>query len=281
MSVSDSAFLFECEGDELVGIISSPVSGGSDLGVLIIVGGPQYRVGSHRQFVLLARHLAEEGVSCMRFDYRGMGDSAGDQRSFEHVDTDIQSAVNAFFDRAPWVKRVVLWGLCDGASAACFFLPQDPRVVGAVLLNPWVKTPAGEAKVYLKHYYLQRLADRAFWKKVLGGDVSIGRSISGLLNTMGAARQQLNSHGSSSAVVDLPTRMAVELTSSKKPFCVVLSGRDYVAREFESVVAAGGPWEGLKPAKQPVLIAESDHTFSSGEWRSMIEKLTGDWVRQL
>ena len=31
-------------------------------GVLIVVGGPQYRVGSHRQFALLANHLAGQGT---------------------------------------------------------------------------------------------------------------------------------------------------------------------------------------------------------------------------
>ena len=42
-------------------------------GMLIVVGGPQYRAGSHRQFTLLARDVAATGVPTMRFDYRGMG----------------------------------------------------------------------------------------------------------------------------------------------------------------------------------------------------------------
>jgi alpha/beta superfamily hydrolase len=48
--------------------------------VLVIVGGPQYRAGSHRQFTLLARSLAEQGFAVLRFDYRGMGDSTGAMR---------------------------------------------------------------------------------------------------------------------------------------------------------------------------------------------------------
>src|SRR5258707_6492460 len=56
MTPDEHAFMFDCEGESLVGILS-----GAGLpagrGVLIVVGGPQYRAGSHRQFTLLARHL--------------------------------------------------------------------------------------------------------------------------------------------------------------------------------------------------------------------------------
>ena len=62
MNVRESACLFPCEGEELVGIVAEPEAPLGDLGVFVVVGGPQYRVGSHRQFVLLARHLAGLGV---------------------------------------------------------------------------------------------------------------------------------------------------------------------------------------------------------------------------
>jgi alpha/beta superfamily hydrolase len=81
VNIDERAFSFRCENSWLYGIASLPEQA-SSRGVLIVVGGPQYRVGSHRQFALLARHLAEHGVPVMRFDYRGMGDSVGDIRTF-------------------------------------------------------------------------------------------------------------------------------------------------------------------------------------------------------
>jgi len=63
-AVEERAFTFSCQGSELVGIAHLPAVE-ADRGVLIVVGGPQYRAGSHRQFLLLARELAREGVpSC-------------------------------------------------------------------------------------------------------------------------------------------------------------------------------------------------------------------------
>ena len=160
MAVNEDPLIFECTADSLVGILSR-VGETAPRGVLIVVGGPQYRAGSHRQFTLLARHLAHEAIPVLRFDYRGMGDSTGDIRSFEHISEDIRCAIDRFFAEVPGLRDVAIWGLCDAASAALFYACGDPRVSGLVLANPWVRTPEGEAKTYLKHYYRQRLLSAA------------------------------------------------------------------------------------------------------------------------
>lgn len=279
MSTSESAFLFECEGDELVGIISAPAGETAGVGVLVVVGGPQYRVGSHRQFVLLARHLAEAGIACMRFDYRGMGDGTGEARDFESVGADIRAAVDVFCERMPAVERVVLWGLCDGATASCFHAQNDSRIAGLMLLNPWVKTAAGEARTYLKHYYLRRLVDAGFWKKLFAGNVSVGKSLDGVMKAARTANgKDASGPAQSAANADLPQRMAAALIRARKPFRVLLSGRDYVAREFEQAVAAGGAWTELPAAGNPERLEEADHTFSSAAWRTAVARLTADWA---
>ena len=85
----DHVLRIDCAGDALVGVLSEPTADGvdgtrtADIGVLLIVGGPQYRAGSHRQFTLLGRALAAAGVPCLRIDYRGMGDAHGDRRAFD------------------------------------------------------------------------------------------------------------------------------------------------------------------------------------------------------
>ncbi|WP_341647571.1 hypothetical protein [Thauera humireducens] len=90
-------------------------------------------------------------------------------RDYQDVAEDLRAAMDAFFVEVPSLEKVVIWGLCDGASAACLYAPLDTRVAGLVLLNPWVKTEAGVARTFLKHYYLRRLLDPSFWKKLLTG----------------------------------------------------------------------------------------------------------------
>ena len=131
--------------------------------MIVVVGGPQYRVGSHRQFVLLGRALASQGIAVLRFDLTGMGDSVGQAAGFEHCGKDVRDATSFLLESVAGLDRVCLWGLCDGASASLLYGRHDPRVGRMVLLNPWVRTEAGLAQAYLDTYYTRRLRSRAFW----------------------------------------------------------------------------------------------------------------------
>lgn len=280
MNVRDEAFLFGCGADELVGVVSRPQGPVAPFGVLVVVGGPQYRVGSHRQFVLLARSLAARGIACMRFDYRGMGDASGEARSFEAVNEDVRAALDLFCRQVPELRGVVLWGLCDGASAACFYAPGDSRVSGLILLNPWVRTARGEAQTYLKHYYLQRLFSRAFWLKLLRGGVRLGQSFAALSAAMKRARgdgaQPQTGVGSA-----LPERMLADLQRAGKPTLVLLSGRDYVAREFEQVCRESRGWQQFLDAGVVQHVPDADHTFSTEQHREAVARLSAEWCECL
>lgn len=281
----EQALIFECAGESLVGIVSAPPHR-AEVGVLVVVGGPQYRAGSHRQFVLLARHLAARGVPCLRFDYRGMGDASGPERSFEAVSEDIAAAIDAFLLATPGLRRVVLWGLCDGASAVCLYpAAADRRVAGAVLVNPWVHTEAGEAKVFLKHYYLQRFSDPAFWKKLFSGEVSLLRSFGSLFALLRRAGRKkppavADAGGEAPSAGDLPARMARGLVGRSEPLAVFLSGRDYVAREFESVRAASGEWRTAlgRPGVDVQHFVDADHTFSGPGESAAVAEATFAWL---
>ena len=186
MQFDERALSFACGDDCLFGIASVPAEPAAR-GVVVVVGGPQYRSGSHRQFTLLARHLAAQGIAVLRFDYRGMGDAEGTSRDFEMVGDDLRSAIVQFQATVPAVREVVLWGLCDGASAALFYAAQDARVQGLVLLNPWVRTEGGLAKATLKHYYRDRLLQPGLWKKIFTGKFNAGAALRSFIGVLGAA----------------------------------------------------------------------------------------------
>jgi uncharacterized protein len=281
---------FVCDNEWLVAIISRPPKP-RPRGVLIVVGGPQYRVGSHRQFILLAKHLAAQGTAVMRFDYRGMGDSSGNPREFEQVTPDLRSAVDTFFASVGELRDVVIWGLCDGASAALLYAQHDARVSGLVLLNPWVRTAESEAKAYLRHYYVQRLLSAAPWRKLLRGEFNLTRSARSLA---GNFRRAIGARDSAAPVASatlrspdvpaskpLPERMADGLERFNGRVLLILSGNDLTAREFGNVSNASRQWRQLlsPPRVTRYQLPEATHTFSRRKWREQVAMWTAAWVQ--
>ena len=275
--LDERALSFDCEGERLVGIASLP-SGTATRGVLIVVGGPQYRAGSHRQFTLLARALAASGVAALRFDYRGMGDSEGELRDFAAVDADLRAAVDAFFTAVPTLREVVLCGLCDGATAAVFYAPGDPRVAGLVLLNPWVRTEQGAARATLQHYYGARLASGAFWRKLATGRFDPRAALSSLATLLRQARGGARpAHDSAS----LPERMQRGLGAFRGRVLVVLSGADLTAQEFAGVAQSSPGWRALLADARVSRheLPGADHTFSQRTWHDEAAARVCDWLR--
>jgi exosortase A-associated hydrolase 1 len=276
VSAAETALTFDCQGETLLGVLS-PAQG--EVGGVVVVGGPQYRAGAHRQFVLLARALAAAGYPTLRFDCRGMGDSEGDLRNFEEVGADIDAAIVALRQAAPGVRRVVLWGLCDGASAALMFVDAraDARIDGLVLVNPWVRTQASRAKTQVKHYYRQRLMERAFWAKLISGKVA-WKAISGLVGNLRAASARTPARDD--PAVPYTERMARGWQHFDGPRLLLLSEDDYTAREFIEYTGTSKGWTKAFSAHlaRPVSLSGADHTCSSPEAMRALISATQAWL---
>lgn len=290
MKATETAVVFPCAGEELLGIVSTPAAPAPAPrhGVLIVVGGPQYRVGSHRMFVHLARCLAESGAAAMRFDARGMGDSTGPRQYFEDFDADIRAALDALFREVPSLRTVAIWGLCGGATAALLYVQgtRDARVGALALVNPWVRTDVTQAVTQVKHYYLQRLMQADFWRKLLRGGVALG-SLSELWRalrltaraaaaTRGTARLQIREGGSDG---DLGVRMAhawAGFAARGGRTLLILSERDYTAKEFLETANLHPVWQGnfAHPLARRIDLPEADHTFPQPEAHARVEQAT-------
>lgn len=281
MNVVEQCVVFDCNGDRLVGVLAQPERA-LPLAVLVIVGGPQYRAGSHRHFVQMARHLASLGYPVLRFDVRGMGDSGGVNRSFEHLDDDIAAAAAALLQRLAPHTRLVLWGLCDGASAALLYLDRrsDSRVVGLAVLNPWVRSLETLARTQVKHYYLQRLLQAGFWTKLLGGGIGWS-AMKGLLGSVRTATRRSRKAGNE--VPSFQDRMARQWRRFDGQMLLMLSENDYTAREFEECVGRDSAWSGALARQNLTLVSlkDADHTLSSESTRAQFGQHLVNWLRLL
>lgn len=284
MNINEQALVFECCGEQLFGVLALPAQP-RDIGVLVIVGGPQYRVGSHRQFVMLARALAAGGYAVLRFDYRGMGDSSGVMRSFETIDDDIDAALAQLRTRVPGLRRLVLWGLCDGASAALLHCARRPApdVAGLCLVNPWVRSPEGLARTQVKHYYGRRLLEPAFWAKLLSGGVAPGALREWFSNWRVARTGAGARPAAGGGQPPFTQRMSEGWRDFRGKLLLLLSGNDYTAHEFADHSLTDKAWAGLleRHNVQRRNLPGADHTFSSAQDRMFVQQTTLDWLDAL
>jgi exosortase A-associated hydrolase 1 len=218
-----------------------------------------------------------------------MGDSYGPFRGFEHIDDDICAAIDQMYARLPGLRDVILWGECDASAAILFYAFSDPRVAGIVLLNPWARTEEGQAKAVLRHYYLARLVQPSFWKKVLAlrfnplrslqsGWEVITKSRSGN-RTWGAPRIE----GALDRSLPLPDRLLTGFNRFNGPVLLIMSGRDLIAREFDEVIKGSPVWDAVLAAKPTTRrdIKDADHTFSSAAQRELVIEYGLAWLASI
>jgi len=124
----------------LFGIIAEPADPSPQApAVLLLNTGVTPRSGNGRLGTLLCRQLCRAGVTSLRMDLAGLGDS-GDlpgRRASPLYDSaaeaDVQAALDWLDERGH--RRVVLVGICSGAYLAFHAARTDARIVGLISVN--------------------------------------------------------------------------------------------------------------------------------------------------
>jgi hypothetical protein len=129
------------EAGRLFGILTLPrisTRSAQNLPVFVFLSaGVLHRVGPARLYVRLARELSSLGFSSLRVDLAGAGDSpARPLLTYpQSVAADFREISNVLESRLGRLP-LVLAGLCSGAHNSVRLTPEEPRVVGMVLLDP-------------------------------------------------------------------------------------------------------------------------------------------------
>lgn len=262
-TIEDAVVTFGGDETPMIGILSRPAGSqqASSTGVVIVVGGPQTRVGSHRQFVMLARALARAGHACLRFDASGMGDSSGPKPDFEKLGPDIRAASDALLAQVPECSRIVLWGLCDGATASLLHARDDARVAGVVAANPWARDEATRSAAIVRDHYGSRLRSPEFWRRLLSGKVQVWASVLEAIRHVAASGAARSAKGTDAVdeAARLPLRVARAVSDMPVPLRLQLSGTDLTASEFRIAMEASG----IDLQRANVAhFDDADHTFS-------------------
>ena len=207
---------FDCEGAQLCASLDEA---DGTTGILMVTGGSQTRIGSHRLYERLAKTLAANGFPCFRFDRRGVGDSAGEDPGYRGSAADLAAAVAAFRAEQSGLKRLIGLGLCDGATALALF-GAAAGIGGIVMVNPWLVEAEADAPppAAIRRHYREQLLRLSGWKRLLGGSVSYRKLFKG------AVKAAKPIEGS-----ELAAEVAQALRRDRLPAALILASGDATA----------------------------------------------------
>ena len=137
MDIEQIPILFGTERN-LVGVITTPASStGAPIACLMLNMGANHRGGPHRINVKLAHRLATMGITSLRMDLAGLGDSAPARTELGYhaqCVLDLQAGMD-LLRTTHGIQRFLVVGLCSGAAHALNLAVADPRVTGILLFD--------------------------------------------------------------------------------------------------------------------------------------------------
>ncbi|MBW6493743.1 MAG: alpha/beta fold hydrolase [Burkholderiaceae bacterium] len=251
---------------QLIGVIRpSPIPTGPI--ALIVAGRPHTRYGPHRMFHQLARWLADRGISSLRIDCGGWGDSAGQGDNLEDSVDDIVVALH-YLGREHPDRPLVLVGLSEGASAAILAAASTElrldakRIAGIALINPWVRSERIISPPALRSEPKPGFLSRKFWAR--------------LFRRKPAAVEE-HSHARS-----LSDALLAALQVYDRRVLTVLAGDDPTADDTEDLIGSDPRWRNrLGNSRNLLRIPGADHTFSYPDhWRHVCDWLSSELSEQ-
>ncbi len=251
---------------QLIGVFRpSPIPTGPI--ALIAAGRPFTRYGPHRMFHQLARWLADRGISSLRIDCGGWGDSPGQSGILEHSVDDIVAALHYLAREHP-ERPLVLIGLNEGAAAAILAVASTElqldaeRIADIALINPWVRSERIMTAPALRSEKTPGFFSREFWARLF--------------------RRKPEPVDEHSHVQTLSDALLAALQVYDQRVLTVLAGDDPTADDTEDLIGSDPRWRTrLGNSRNLLRVPGADHTFSHPDhWRHVCDWLSSELSRQ-
>ena len=248
--------------------------------VLFLNSGLVHRVGPNRLYVRLARRFATAGIGSIRFDLSGIGDSISDPGAsasvLEQVKGDIATAIDLAEKNG--ATGVVLLGICSGADNGFAAAVRDPRVVGAVLIDPNAYPTWG----FYLHYIGKRMRRLRTWLNLVAGPHSIPRRIAALFR-----RKSPEQQGAANvflAPTTLPPRetmreQLLQLIARETRLLYIFTGGLQWRYNHKRQLFRAFPDIDWRSLAQLEYYSASDHTFSRAEHQQLLIDRVCDWLQ--
>lgn len=257
----------------LLGIVTTPATPRPGTpAVVLLNAGLLHRVGPNRMYVDIARGLADQGFTSLRFDMSGVGDSDLRESDLLYIERAVGDtlAANDALTSLLGIDRFVLIGLCTGAFNAFRSALRDERVLGCVLLDGY-SYPTTRSR--LRHYR-SRVFQLDRWTAYVGR--KLGRS-----RGEDVASERTDDLIIFENEVVPKDRWRAELASlieRKTSLLMIYTKLGPLAYNYERQLQDAFPDLRLDPAVTVRYFPDADHTFTLPSNRSDVIATIETWI---
>lgn len=274
--MTEHHLLIDSAGERLVGVLHQP-DGPPRAGLVFLHGWPGYRIGTHRMAVAAARQACAHGFACLRFDFRGRGDSGGKTASAT-LSTMIEDALQAaeVLRREAGVDALAYVGDCSGCEVA---IGAGDRMPGLQAMVLWSAPIIGGSRVAadmakrrgVLAAYARKVFSPSTWRKLARGGVR-----------WDMVRRALSRGGKGAGEEGAPSDAAIDwrarFLAFSGPRLFIYGGADPVTpaciEAYRRLCADAG-------CKFEVYVIEgANHAFYSAAWQAEVIGVTLRWLDQ-
>ncbi len=171
----------------LFGVLVTPEGAGPGPAVLMLNSGSIHHIGPNRLWVRLARQWAARGLTVLRLDIAGIGDSAARPGALENVvyspsATQDVAAALTYLRTQVGASECHLVGLCSGAYHSLKAAVAGQPVASALMINPltyfWKEgAMLGQVQAHEVPDLTSKFRDKVFtrepWQKLLRAELDV------------------------------------------------------------------------------------------------------------
>ncbi len=279
--VRETAILLPGGGLGTTGTLAEPTAGADrDAPAAIFLNaGAVRQIGPNRLWTEAARRFARRGVPAVRVDLDGIGDAdGGGCDAWRDADFYVPSVARQVLEMLDELEatavasRFVLIGLCAGAPAA-LHAAHDPRVSGAVLLNPGAVVYDDAVHTRRELAHLRRLRSPAVWGRAVRGQVDGARVVAAARAVARAPRDTRRRPD------DRVQRCLAPLADGHAALTVAFSG----AEPLRDELVADGTLARLAALPRAVLgdLPGTDHTLRGREAQTATHALLDEHLERV
>jgi alpha/beta superfamily hydrolase len=257
----------------LFGILSRPRRAEARGPAVVFVNtGATSHQGAGRMWVLMARRFAELGLTSLRFDVAGVGDSPDRPGQTDPV-MEVAGSIQDVSAALDWLEarghaEVVLIGFCRGAQLSYLTAVSDPRVRAQILIGPpsyfWDEPPV---HLYPRPttQYVRMASDLQTWLGLLKGQIHPFSFVKGAVRL---TKRTMEKRRFRAMVAETAAR--IRRKSKAVQTLLVVGDRDEQMTDMESYLQAPRATFPTLLGFRTIVLPDTDHLYLTKRHRQLL-----------